>query len=224
MLDQAWEAAYAFRKIKEQPELKASHIGFLGFSQAGWVVPEASRLVGSDFAIRVGAAINWRSQSIYYAQKRLEAEGLSFKDIQSAIKRETAEFDKQCTSDAATRSCHSFCNRQDFERRNSRANVTKEISGVRTPIMILMGDDDRNVDADETIAVWAQALPKETQRCIRKIPGATHGLLRSRWFDYQSPSQFPLWKQALFLLSGQYAYSPDALNAFSSWIIDKNCD
>lgn len=224
MSDRALEAAYAFRKIKEQPELKGSYIGFLGFSQAGWVVPEASRLVGPDFAILVGAAINWRGQSIYYTQKRLEAEGLSFTDIQSATKREAEEFDKQFTIDAAKRSCQSLCNRQDFERRNSRADATKEISEVRIPIMILMGEDDRNVDADETITVWEQTLPKETERCIRKIPGATHGLLRSRWFDYQLPSQFPLWKQALFLLSGQYAYSPKALNAFSSWIINKNCD
>lgn len=224
MSDRAWEAVYAFRKIREQPELKGSQIGFLGFSQAGWVVPEASRLVSPDFAILVGAAINWRNQSLYYTQKRLEAEGLRFTDIQSAIKREAEDFDKQFTSDAATHACQSVCNRQDFERRNSLADATNEISGVHVPVMILMGDDDRNVNADETIAVWAQTLPIETKRCIKKIPGATHGLLRSKWFDYQLPSQFPLWKQALFLLLGKYAYSPNALSGFSSWIINKNCD
>lgn len=223
MSDRAKEAVYAYRKIREQPDLKGSRIGYLGFSQAGWVVPEASRLADPDFAILIGAAINWRSQSIYFTQKRLESEGITSDEIQSAIKQEAEDFDRQFTRAYATRPCQADCTRQDFERRNSRADATEEISGVHTPVMILMGDDDRNVDPDDTISIWSQTLPVGTERCIRKIPGATHGLLRSKWFDYQLPSQFPLWKQGLFLLSGKYAYSPDALNALSSWIINQKC-
>lgn len=223
MADRAGESANAYRKIKEQPELKGSRIGFLGFSQAGWVVPEASRQVAPDFILLIGAAINWRNQSLYFTQKRLESKGLSSSQIQSAINKEVDDFDRQFTKDAVMRPCQSQCTRNDFERRNAHADVTKEIVDVQTPVMILMGRDDRNVDPDETLAVWAKTLPLSTQRCLRKIPGATHGLLRSRWFDYQLPSQFPLWKQALFLLSGRYAYSPDALNALSPWIIDQKC-
>lgn len=64
----------------------------------------------------------------------------------------------------------------------------KDILGTHTSILILMGKDDRNVDADETAAIWAKALPADTPRCIRKLPGATHGLSRSEWFDYQLSS------------------------------------
>lgn len=74
----------------------------------------------------------------------------------------------------------------------------KDILGTHTSILILMGKDDRNVDADETAAIWAKALPADTPRCIRKLPGTTHGLSRSEWFDYQLSSQWPFWKLRIF--------------------------
>ena len=95
---------------------------------------------------------------------------------------------------------------------------------MQIPVLILMGMDDRNVDPDETVTVWEKSLPSITNRCIRQLPGATHGLLRSTWFDYQLSSQWPLWKQGLFLLSGKYAYSLGALNTVSTWIMHQKCE
>ncbi|UNK55768.1 alpha/beta hydrolase family protein [Rahnella aceris] len=223
MSDRAEEAVLALKKLREQPELKKSRGGYLGFSQAGWVVPQASQLTTTEFVVLIGAAINWRNQDIYYTGQRLKVEGRSLNDIQDAKKHEAVAFDRQFTEEAAVLPCHSQCTRQDFERRNSLADATKDISGTHTPVLILMGQDDRNVDADETAAVWAKALPAGTPRCIRQLPGATHGLLRSEWFDYQLASQWPLWKQGLFLLSGRYSYSPGALRTVSSWILNQNC-
>ncbi|MDP9705158.1 MULTISPECIES: alpha/beta hydrolase family protein [Rahnella] len=223
MSDRAEEAVLALKKLREQPELKKSRGGYLGFSQAGWVVPQASQLTTTEFVVLIGAAINWRNQGIYYTGQRLKVEGRSLNDIQDAKKHEAVAFDRQFTEEAAVLPCHSQCTRQDFERRNSLADATKDISGTHTPVLILMGQDDRNVDADETATVWAKALPAGTPRCIRQLPGATHGLLRSEWFDYQLASQWPLWKQGLFLLSGRYSYSPGALRTVSSWILNQNC-
>lgn len=223
MSDRAEEAVLALKKLREQPELKKNRGGYLGFSQAGWVVPQASQLTATEFAVLIGAAINWLNQSIYYTGQRLKFEGRSLNDIQDAKKHEAVVFDRQFTEEAAVLPCNSLCTRQDFERRNSLADATKDISGTHTPVLILMGKDDRNVDADETAAVWAKTLPAGTLRCIRKLPGATHGLLRSEWFDYQLSSQWPFWKQGLFLLSGKYAYSPGALRTVSSWILNQDC-
>ncbi|WP_422527828.1 hypothetical protein [Serratia fonticola] len=94
---------------------------------------------------------------------------------------------------------------------------------MQTPVMILMGADDRNVDPHETIAVWSEELPAKTPRCIRRGADATHGLLRSEWFDYQLSSQWPWWKQGGFLLAGQQAYSPGSLSAISAWILNQQC-
>jgi len=223
MSDRAEEAVLALKKIREQPELKESRGGYLGFSQAGWVVPQSSQLTTTEFAVLIGAAINWRNQSIYYTGQRLKVEGFSLDDIQDAKKHEAESFDRQFTEEAAVLPCNSQCTRQDFERRNSLADATKDISSTHTPVLIVMGKDDRNVDADETVAVWAKALPSRTPRCIRKLPGATHGLLRSEWFDYQLSSQWPFWKRGLFLLSGRYAYSPGALRTVTSWILNQDC-
>lgn len=223
MSDRAEEAVLALKKLREQPELKKSRGGYLGFSQAGWVVPQASQLTTSEFAVLIGAAINWRDQSIYYTGQRLKLEGRSLNDIQDAKRHEAVVFDLQFTEEATALPCNSKCTRQDFERRNSLSDATKDISGTHTPVLILMGKDDRNVDADETYAVWVKELPSGTPRCIRKLPGATHGLLRSYWFDYQLSSQWPFWKQGLFLLSGTYAYSPGALRTISSWILNQDC-
>lgn len=223
MPDRAEEAVLALQKLREQPELEKSRGGYLGFSQAGWVVPQASQQTTADFAVLIGAAINWRDQGIYYTGQRLKAEGYSLPDILDAKKHEAVFFDQQFTEEAAILPCNSQCTRQDFERRNSRADATTDISSIHIPVLILMGKDDRNVDSDETVAVWAKALPVSTHRCIRELPGATHGLLRSEWFDYQLASQWPIWKQGLFLLSGKYAYSPGALNTVSSWILNQKC-
>jgi len=223
MSDRAEEAVLALKKVREQPELKKSRGGYLGFSQAGWVVPQASQLTKTEFAVLIGGAINWRSQDIYYTGQRLKAEGRSLNDIQNAKKHEALAFDRQFTEAAAVIPCNSECMRQDFERMNALADATKDISNTHTPVLILMGKDDRNVDADETVAVWGKVLPAGTPRCIRQLPGATHGLLRSEWFDYQLSSQWPLWKQGVFLLSGRYSYSPNALRTVSSWILNQNC-
>ncbi|MHC5307282.1 alpha/beta hydrolase family protein [Bartonella sp. LJL80] len=223
MPDRAEEAVLALKKMREQPELKKSRGGYLGFSQAGWVVPQASQLSTTEFFVLIGAAINWRDQSIYYTGQRLKIEGHSLNHIQDAEKHEAAVFDSQFTAETAVIPCTSKCTRQDFESRNSLADATKDISGTYTPVLILMGKDDRNVDADETAAVWAKKLPASTPRCIRKLPGATHGLLRSEWFDYQLTSQWPLWKQGLFLLLGKYSYSHGALETISSWVLNQDC-
>ncbi|MGF7483967.1 hypothetical protein [Providencia sp. SP181] len=74
------------KKLREQPELKKSRGGYLGFSQAGWVVPQASQLTTTEFAVLIGAAINWRDQSIYYTGQRIKFEGRYLNDIQDAKK------------------------------------------------------------------------------------------------------------------------------------------
>lgn len=223
MPDRAGEAALALEKVRQQPELKSSRVGFLGFSQAGWVVPEASQQGNADFAVLVGAAINWRAQGLYYGAQRRQSEGRSAAAIQAATERDAADFDRTYTPETVRQPCLSPCTRQDFERRNAHADARGDIAGMKTPVMILMGEDDRNVNPHETVAVWADTLPAGTSRCIRLLGGATHGLLRSAWYDYQLASQWPRWKQGLFMLSGQHAWAPGALSDIAGWVQEQKC-
>ena len=77
MSDRSEEAVVALQKLREQPELKNSRGGYLGFSQAGWVVPLASQPTAADFTVLIGAAINWRNQGVYYTEQHLKDYGHS---------------------------------------------------------------------------------------------------------------------------------------------------
>lgn len=226
MADRAGEAAAAFSALKAQPELAHSRMGFLGFSQAGWVLPQASLQAKADFSVMVGAAINWRRQGLYFMRNRLAFEGHDPADITQRVAAEDAAYDRTFSAAAVAAPCESVCTRDDFERRNARSDALADIARMTTPVMLLMGDDDRNVDADESLRLWGSALPATTPRCLLRVPGATHGLLRSRWFDYPLTTQWPLWKQGAFLLAGRHAYAPGALTAMAQWIESgtSNCD
>lgn len=223
MADRAEEAALAMQALRQQPELSNSRGGYLGFSQAGWVVPEASQRVKTDFVVLMGAAINWKAQGLYYMKARLEHEGLVAADIATAIQQESKAFDAQYTQAATMQPCSSQCTRQDFERLNARSDAKPSIATMRSPVLLLMGADDRNVNPNTSVTVWREGLPKSVPQCIQQVPAATHGLLRSALFDYQLPSEWPLWKEGLFVLLGQYAYAPGALNTVAMWIKQQKC-
>ncbi|MDI7419650.1 alpha/beta hydrolase family protein [Cronobacter turicensis] len=223
MRDRSDEATVALKTLKKQPELLQSRFGFLGFSQAGWVVPQAAMQSHADFATIVGGAINWRDQGSYFLKTRLRKAGRSPSQIAQAVHEDTRDFDLRYTPQKVAQFCKGRCNRDDFERRNALADAREDIAQMQVPVMVLMGADDRNVNPGETLAIWAATLPEATPRCIRMIEGATHGLLKSRWYDYQLPSQWPAWTQGLFLLTGQHAYAPGALDAVSAWILHGEC-
>lgn len=223
MADRADEAALALEYVKGQPELEQSRAGFLGFSQAGWVVPRASALSHADFVVLAGAAINWRSQGLYFMRQRLKSEGLSADAIAQIERREAAAFDRQYVPENVATACLARCTRQDFERRNALADASEDIRHMTTAVMLLMGDRDRNVDPHESIARWRNAFPSQTRQCLRLVSGATHGLLRSAWFDYQLPSQWPWWKKGAFLMAGKDAYAPGVLADITRWVKEEAC-
>lgn len=223
MDDRADEAATVLHALRQEPALRQSQAGFLGFSQAGWVVPAASDKAQADFAILIGPAINWRDQGFYYLRQRLTVMGKSKGDIAKAVENDTTEFERQFTPDIVSRPCSGQCNREDFERRNAFSDARETISSLHTPVMILMGEHDRNVGPTETLDIWKSTLPEKTPHCFQLVDGATHGLLRSGWFDYQLTSQWPWWKQGIFLLSGREAYAPGALSRISGWALHREC-
>ncbi|EKY3246045.1 alpha/beta hydrolase family protein [Cronobacter dublinensis] len=223
MRDRSDEAVQAMTTLRKIPALSHSRFGFLGFSQAGWVVPKAAALAHADFAVIVGGAINWRDQGSYFLETRLALSGHTPSEIAQAIQNDRLDFARRYTAPTVSRPCAGRCTRDDFERRNALADARADITQMKIPVMVLMGANDRNVRPGETLTVWAATLPPATPRCLRMMDGATHGLLKSRWYDYQLPSQWPWWAQALFLLSGEHAYAPGAPEAIATWIHTQQC-
>lgn len=223
MSDRASEAAQAVNLLRQQPGLTTSRIGLLGFSQAGWVVPQASRIAPGDFAVLIGPAIDWREQGLWFMRQRLSAEGVAAREIDRQLAQEHADVMQRFTPQRIALPCAATCTREDFERRNADANALQDIRRMTVPVMVLMGEDDRNVDPWNTLPLWRSFVPPGTRHCIRSVDRASHGLLRSRWFDYQLESQWPVWKQGLFLLLGRYAYAPGAIDSIANWINGQRC-
>ncbi|ADZ92716.1 alpha/beta hydrolase [Marinomonas mediterranea] len=216
MKDRADEASSALEKLRSLPELQHRRMGVLGFSQAGWVVPKIN--VPSDFYILVGAAINWRQQSLYYTQQRLKVAGIPGQEIELQIKTSAKAFDTEFSEESAKQACRARpCSRADFERRNALSDAREDIKHVSTPTMILSGTKDLNVNTNNTIKNWDVLLPKSTPYCIKKISNATHGLLNATWFNFQRPDQWSGWAEMLFFLMGDQAYASNVIGLMSNW-------
>ena len=224
MAERTYELEQAIKQVHSVPELQGRRVGVLGFSQAGWVVPQLSADADIDFIILVGAAINWRQQSLYYTRQRLLAEGGQEAQIDSQVKAAAADFDVQFSEAKATQPCAaSPCSRADFERRNAMADARQAIAQLRIPTLVLSGMEDLNVDPTYTQETWQTLLPEATARCLKPVANASHGLLRANLFNYQLPSQWPAWKQALYFALGDFAYSPGVIRTLVSWIKAQEC-
>ena len=73
MQDRAAEAMAAYLRVRSEPGVDAAKVGFLGYSQAGWVLPIVASRAQPAFTVIIGGAVNWRDQGAYYTRKRLQA-------------------------------------------------------------------------------------------------------------------------------------------------------
>lgn len=217
MQDRAGEAVAAYRAVAARPEARA--VGFVGFSQAGWVAPQAAA-VDPSFTLLIGAAVSWRDQAAYFTQQRLVAEGVS---AQQAVRRSLAQ---QEVEDAALRGDApdpaAFpgmdARRLGFVHRNYRADSTAALGRMRGPVLALWGARDRNTDPARNLARFRQALPPSAQLAI--MPSATHSLLDAERFDYQTPDAWPWHARLAYLAMGRAAYADGALARITGWIAD----
>jgi dienelactone hydrolase len=71
MDDRADEALAALQAISKLDDVNLDQIGFLGFSQAGWVLPRVANRSTPAFTVIVGGAVSWRDQGTYYSRVRM---------------------------------------------------------------------------------------------------------------------------------------------------------
>ncbi|WP_260081260.1 alpha/beta hydrolase family protein [Phaeobacter inhibens] len=73
MADRASETSAALSLLNQRFDDMA--LGAVGFSQAGWVLPQLTRR-DADFLVLVGPAVSWQDQGDYYTRVRLAQDGL----------------------------------------------------------------------------------------------------------------------------------------------------
>lgn len=198
-------------------------VGALGFSQAGWVLPQL-RAEDSDFVVLVGAAVNWRAQGAYYTRQRLRLEGATPDAIMAEITHQADAdaliFAPDAVYDPSTAQGLSP-DRWAFIQRNWLSDSRADLAQMDMPVLAVWGDADLNVDAtrDAQIVsdIFASGAHSDDQSTVL-IPNATHGLLRAGPYNHQLSSQWPLTSQLRFLLEGRHAFAEDALETITNWI------
>ncbi|SBT17078.1 Alpha/beta hydrolase family protein [Marinomonas gallaica] len=221
MQDRSDEVIAAYNKIHSLPALKGSPIGFLGFSQAGWVLPIVTNEMTPAFTVIVGGAVNWRHQGAYFTKRQLEAQGLSSEQVAYQVADNLTRNDAIfASSDTLNPSLRPDMNpkRFAFVARNYASDATPYLGTMQGPVLALWGADDQNVDPAYNQAIYQQVLQPNKEQSAIILQQATHGLLNATWFDYQLPSEWSLWSQGLFLLMGHHAYAPKALDTIGGWI------
>jgi hypothetical protein len=220
MTDRATEALAARLAIAELDTIDIDQIGFLGFSQAGWVLPRVANEITPAFTVIVGGAVSWRDQGTYYNRVRLTAQGVPATEITQRLK-ERIEKNDALFSEPITEATQTD---MDPDRLRFVANAywedsTAAIAGMQGPVLAIWGEKDLNVDAVTDAATYtAQLAPLSDQRSVIMVPNATHGLLRADLFNYQLPTDWPWYLEYLFIGMGRDAFAPQSLDQITQWI------
>lgn len=221
MQDRADEAVAALNAVRAQPNMDRRKIGFLGFSQAGWVIPPAANQSQPAFSVIMGGALNWREQGVYYSRQKLARAGMTEPDIEPLVSAELIANDtvfNQPELATPSRRPDIEPKRFAFIARNYLVDATQSVSAMSGPVLALWGRDDLNVDPQQNARRYEQLLTAPLVQQAVIVPDATHGLLRAQWFNDQLTTNWPWWKKGAFIVLGRKAYAPGAIQQITEWI------
>ncbi|PID99827.1 MAG: hypothetical protein CSA81_14430 [Acidobacteria bacterium] len=222
MKDRAEETAQAVEAVKNNTQVKS--IGTLAFSQGGWVTSELALMNAPlDFCIVAGGAIDWMDQHVYYETQYAEHQGFSKEQTQKYLDyvRRGDAFVAANDYDGYIEHANNYeygppmsKERFDFAYINHKANATEGISSIQVPFLGLFGDADKNVDVQNSIAVYEKVF-KANDRSnydLRLIENANHELLDSKYSEN---------KDSLILdafLHGDAIFADGALDTVVDWL------
>ena len=190
----AEESITVMRHLESRADVEKNSVGFIGFSQAGWVLPEMAKITNDmAYMILVGGAINWMEQKRYYEKNQQKILGI--------IPAESINADRKL-----------------FINLNKTADAKEGIAKIKAPFLGVFGEDDLNVNSANSVKVYRQIF-KETGHQgyeIKMMPKATHALLNSDKYNYIR--EWPLKAKLRYLVEGKKAYAPGYLELLTSWI------
>lgn len=224
MQDRADEAQIALKIIQKKFTHTDIKVGYLGFSQAGWVIPIAATQSKPDFSVIIGGAVNWRAQGVYYQQVRLKADNIDDNEISRRVSEQLQQNDRvfgiNGNHDISAQGDMSD-DRFYFVVQNYLSDSSQYLPHMNGRVLAMFGELDLNVDAPKNACLYRTLLGNHVDKTVTLFPNASHGLLKAPFFNYQLDNQWPWWKQMLFIYQGQDSYSPDALNYLTSWITEE---
>ncbi|SEB24549.1 hypothetical protein SAMN04488580_11437 [Mycobacterium sp. 283mftsu] len=185
MADRAAETSAAIDWARTRPDIDPHRVGIWGISQGGWVAPEvAVRKPDLQFVILVGPAINWMRQGEYNLRAELKARAAPQSELAAALARR--ERTNQLLRTGAT--YHEYrtagidappmsADRWGFVARNYRADVSATLPHLTVPVLLELGEGDRNVDVAETERVYRELVHRDLLT-VQTYPHASHSLAK----------------------------------------------
>lgn len=185
MDDRADEVIDVLDALADRPDLDIGDIGVIGASQGGWVIPLVAERVDVDFFVAWSTAINWTEQGRYFTERRVD--GLH-PDLAERVRQAglggRGDTYQQYTEwyDALDADVQPFFTKMTEDRwrfvmRNQHLDARDTLHAMHgTPVLLLLGDDDTNVDVDDTERVYREILGGPCLEVIR-YPSADHALL-----------------------------------------------
>ena len=230
MTDRADEVIAGIAYLRTLGNVEAKHIGLMGFSQAGWVMPLVSaRSAYPDFTVSVSGAINWLDQGDYLTRNRLGEEGFSDREIQRVIDEnrerlwvfepESSFEDYLNVRDMSSEGEPLTRDRYEFAKLNWRSDARKSLKTVRSPLLAVFGEYDINVDWAESSRIYRQIFTASAHPdfTVRTFPDAQHSLLKARYFRTAYPGLGFLVKLSWL---GEAAFADGFLEYVTEWIAE----
>ncbi|MFJ7498438.1 alpha/beta hydrolase family protein [Serratia grimesii] len=193
MGDRAKETADIIDWARKDGRFNPQCVGLWGTSQAGWVMPEVARLRPDiAFTLVLSPAINWLTQGRYNTRAEMEAAGIDEQRIQEreAVGRHVLSLLRQ--SDGYTQYRREYgeaatlsADRWQFIRANMSSDATGGLSNYKTPVHLMLGGRDINVDVNETERVYRQVIPSALLTVMR-IEQADHAMVKPLFVRYPS--------------------------------------
>ena len=221
MDDRADEALAALQAVSRLDGIEGNRVGFLGFSQAGWVLPRVANRIVPSFTVIVGGAVSWRDQGTYFNRVALTSQGVSADVIEQRLADRMRDNDIVFGVSADPSSLPEMeAERFGFVAGAYWEDSTQSIPNMNGPVLAIWGEDDLNVDAHNDSEIFReQLMPLSDLRQVTLVKNATHGLLRADLVNYQLPSQWPWYLQYIFLGMGQNAFAEHSLDQVTDWIL-----
>lgn len=221
MDDRAHAAIAARRALAAEENIDIENVGYIGFSQAGWVLPRVASRSDPAFTMIVGGAVSWRDQGSYYSRTAMTLAGVDQDVITRHLIERSDRYDALFRGPKTIPPPGMEADRFRFVKNAYWEDSTDLIAKMKNPVLAVWGQDDLNVDARRNAAVFRTRLsPLADDRRVIVIPDATHGLLRSDIFNYQLAEDWPWYAQLLFLRMGRRAYAKGSLDRMADWIVN----
>ncbi|OAB38890.1 alpha/beta hydrolase family protein [Paenibacillus macquariensis] len=190
MDDRVEEAQQALAWARQQSAIDANRIGVWGASQAGWVIPKLAGKEPLAFSILVSPAINWLTQGEYNTRSQMAKDGRSLNEIEKqvnddnrikALLKAGSSYDEYISvvgqKDAMSKE------RWKFVSQNYTADATNDIANFSSPVLLMLGDHDINVDVKETEKVYRERVSPSKLLRVKVLPDTEHSMLSTSTAD-----------------------------------------